>query len=148
MAHWHAMAKLCMHNDLTRDILDTATVSLGKKLRAFSETTCLAFTTKELCREYNARIRRDTTKKAASKTSTSQATSSHGPKTIETQPHATVLAMAHVDIPRGSSGWRHKTLNLSTFKGHSLGDYADTIRTYGTADSFSTEPVRDRRSVF
>lgn len=37
---------------------------------------------------------------------------------------------------------RLKSLNLNTYKYHSLGDYADTIRKYGTTDSYSTELVR------
>jgi hypothetical protein len=34
-----------------------------------------------------------------------------------------------------------KKFNLQTYKYHSLGDYADTIRQYGTCDSYSTEPA-------
>ena len=37
---------------------------------------------------------------------------------------------------------RTKTFNLDTYKYHSLGDYAEHIRQYGTTDSYSTEPVR------
>ena len=37
---------------------------------------------------------------------------------------------------------RRKTLNIYTYKFHSYGDYARTIRIYGTMDSYSTEPVR------
>ncbi|KIM86284.1 hypothetical protein PILCRDRAFT_4798 [Piloderma croceum F 1598] len=48
MAHWHALAKLCMHNDLSLDVMDTVTVSLGKALRTFRDTTCSVFHTKEL----------------------------------------------------------------------------------------------------
>lgn len=36
-----------------------------------------------------------------------------------------------------------KTLNLNTYKAHSHGDYAATIRRYGTTDSYTTEPVRN-----
>jgi hypothetical protein len=36
---------------------------------------------------------------------------------------------------------RLKTLNLNTYKFHSLGDYASTIRMYGTTDSYTTEVV-------
>jgi hypothetical protein len=34
-----------------------------------------------------------------------------------------------------------KTFNLDTYKYHSLGDYTEHIRQYGTTDSYSTEPV-------
>jgi hypothetical protein len=40
-----------------------------------------------------------------------------------------------------SSGKKSKAFNLNTFKIHSLGDYVETIRRYGTTDSYSTEPV-------
>ena len=40
-------------------------------------------------------------------------------------------------------GRRIKKFNLWTYKYHTLGDYADTIRRYGTTDSYSTEPVSD-----
>lgn len=34
-----------------------------------------------------------------------------------------------------------KSLNLNTYKNHSLGDYTEAIRRYGTVDSYSTESV-------
>ena len=43
--------------------------------------------------------------------------------------------------------WWTKTFNLSTYKGHSYGDYAKTIREYGTMDSYSTEPVREAQCL-
>ena len=33
--------------------------------------------------------------------------------------------------------------NLNTYKIHALGDYVEAIKTYGTTDSYSTEPVSD-----
>lgn len=36
---------------------------------------------------------------------------------------------------------RRKTMNLNTYKVHALGDYVETIRKYGTIDSYSTELV-------
>jgi hypothetical protein len=149
MAHWHAMAKLRMHNDLTLAVMDAVTVSLGKKLRAFTENTCPAFATKELHKEYNARLRREA-KKAASNASNNHAT--YGSETIGVaqttlNPQATTLpTVTHTGRPYGTSGRRAKTLNLNTFKGHSLGDYSNTIRMYGTSDSYSTEPVCDQFS--
>jgi hypothetical protein len=144
-----------MHNDLTLDIMDAATISLGKKLREFSQKTCTAFETKELSREYNARMRKHA--KAAGKTCTRKQadTSSIIPnsETTTTQSSSVGVNASDTDpqaATHSSSAWvgsqsgrRHKTLNLNTFKGHSLGDYADMIRTCGTTDSVSTEPVRD-----
>ena len=37
-----------------------------------------------------------------------------------------------------------KLLNLSTYKLHALGDYASTIRRYGTTDNYSTQTVITR----
>jgi hypothetical protein len=34
-----------------------------------------------------------------------------------------------------------KLLNLETYTYHALGDYVRTIRTFGTTDSYSTQPV-------
>jgi hypothetical protein len=36
---------------------------------------------------------------------------------------------------------RQKLLNLNTYTYHALGDYVRTIRTFGTTDSYSTQPV-------
>ena len=60
--HWHGLAKLRMHHDITLDILDAVTKELGMKLRNFNRNTCAAFDTVELRREYQARIRREATK--------------------------------------------------------------------------------------
>jgi hypothetical protein len=195
LAHWHALAKLRMHNDLTLAVMEETTVTLGKKLRAFSQTTCSAFATKELNREYNSRIRREGKKQASAvRTTTSSSSStcqaapgsemmaqglpSHGTNgpdaqvdvpfsdytqperihegvdgssthTTPVQPHSSIRTTTSNaapglqvgNLPKGT-GRRQKTLNLNTFKGHSAGDYVNTIREYGTCDSYSTEPVR------
>lgn len=67
MAHWHALAKLRLHTDLTLEILDQNTTLLGKCLRDFHNKTCIAFKTKELPREAEARERRKTKSKSKSK---------------------------------------------------------------------------------
>ena len=40
-----------------------------------------------------------------------------------------------------------KVLNLNMYKFHSLGDYPDTIKQYGTMDSYSTQLVSDNFPV-
>jgi hypothetical protein len=154
MAQWHGLAKLRMHHDLTLDVMDAVTSSLGVKLREFSKKTCPAFATRELRREYNARLRREA-KKLASRhrqTTTSDVYPLHA--TNQTSPSsenaATPPATGNPQAsgsrcgsqPNGG-GRRFKTLNLNTYKFHSYGDYVATIRRYGTMDSYSTEPVRD-----
>lgn len=157
MAHWHGLAKLRMHNDLTLDLMDAETASLGIKLRKFSRHTCPAFFTKELRREYDTRLRREAKAQSASRsrqTATSdvdtigaagqESSSSELPSThpVAGQPEAGVEAPANVPSTRGS-GRRAKTLNLNTYKFHSYGDYVATIRRYGTMDSYSSELVCD-----
>jgi len=154
MAHWHGLAKLRMHNDLTLAVMDAETLSLGVKLREFSQKTCPAFATRELRREYNARLRRST-KKSASRycqTATSDvcaldATNQTPPSSkAAATPPATGQPQASGQASSGSqpkgAGRRFKTFNLNTYKFHSYGDYVATIRKHGTMDSYSTEPVR------
>jgi hypothetical protein len=105
-----------MHTDTTLDILSQVTTSLGNTLRQFEEKTCTMFQTRELERERAARQRRqekDTAKDGA-------------------RPNAVA--------PRNNTR-KPKHLNLKTYKFHALGDYVSAIRTYGTTDSYSTQPV-------
>jgi hypothetical protein len=159
MAHWHGLAKLRMHHDLTLDIMESVVMSLGKLLRSFRDVTCLAFKTKELRREADARARRELRKanpvyrhppnvwagSADIRHPVSQSPAiSEAPPPCQPAPerhpsagrHSTVLADAKVPTRRP------KTFNLGTYKGHSYGDYVKSIRQYGTMDSYSTEPVR------
>jgi hypothetical protein len=108
LAHWHGLAKLRMHTDLTLGILSHVTTSLGNNFRVFEEKTCTAFQTWELERERVTRQRRQ-------EKSTAQ--------------------------KARSSARKPKQLNLRTYKYHSLGDYVETIRRFGTTDSYSTQPV-------
>jgi hypothetical protein len=117
LAHWHGLAKLRMHTDRTLDILSCVTTSLGHSLRTFEEKTCAAFETRELERERAARQRRQE-KSATNGMSESKRT---------TAPN--------------SKARKQKGLNLMTYKYHALGDYVDTIRRFGTTDSYSTQSV-------
>jgi hypothetical protein len=45
LGHWHGLAKLRMHTDVTLEILSPVTTSLGNSLRTFEEKTCAAFET-------------------------------------------------------------------------------------------------------
>lgn len=181
MAHWHGLAKLRMHHDLLLDFLDGATGSLGLRLRQFSRKTCTAFDTKELQREYNARIRREAKQAARSNRPPENSatrdnidmTTAHGEQNTEPVPEERHRTQENLDtgtdIPAEhqqadsetmlsssetaatattrNSGRRRKTLNINTYKFHSYGDYARTIRTHGTMDSYSTEPVSNVRCL-
>jgi hypothetical protein len=57
-AHWHGLAKLRMHTDVTLTILDDETTALGAGLRNFESKICPEYQTHELKREAAARKRR------------------------------------------------------------------------------------------
>jgi hypothetical protein len=120
LASWHACAKLRLHTDDTLTFLELTTTTLGTLLRHFVRVTCSAFKTKELPREQAARERRNAAK--AKKTTGA--------------PNQKVEAGSLKGDPK------MKVFNLNTFKLHSLGDYANSIRRFGTTDSYSTQIVR------
>ena len=113
--HWHALAKMRMHTDVTLDLLDKETTELGKMLRDFESTTCTAYETRELKRETAARNRRNCAKDKSS-------VSKPG--------------------PQRNAGRRFKTFNLQTYKLHSMGDhYVSSIKRFRTTDSYTTAIV-------
>jgi hypothetical protein len=61
-----------MHTEDTLQLLDDGTAALGHELREFSQKTCSAFDTRELEREAQAHIHRES-KKAMSQLPTSEA---------------------------------------------------------------------------
>lgn len=117
MAHWHGLAKLRLHTDHSLACLDKVTIAIGEQLRHFQRVTCAKFQTRETQREAEARRRR-----AAKRDGT-------GPQKKGN------------DTKKAPDSRRPKLFNLNTYKTHALGDYANTIREYGTTDSFSTELV-------
>ena len=133
LAHWHALAKLRQHTDLSLDILESVTVHLGKVLRDFQENTCTAYDTRELKREMAARMR-----KSESKSSSLSEPPAPDPDTTS----------AASSKPRKGTGRLHKALNLNTYKDHALGDYVESIRQNGTVDSYSTEMVNYNLLIF
>ncbi|KAJ7119056.1 hypothetical protein C8R44DRAFT_878566 [Mycena epipterygia] len=111
-ATWHAYAKLCLHSSLT--IRSFRIVDLGSKARKFIRTTCSIYVTYELPQEESRRARRKAQKKAKSPGNNPNLVVTKSPKT-------------------------RKEWNITTYKWHSLGDYADTIVDFGTTDSYSTQ---------
>jgi len=81
------------------------------------------YPTRELERERAARVRR------------------HEKRMTEAVPKST-------NQKPGSSARHPKQLNLKTYKFHALGDYVQTIRRFGTTDSYSTQPVGSLGIVF
>jgi hypothetical protein len=142
MAHWHGLAKLRMHSDLTLAILDQQTTDLGAQFREFKATVCAAYSTQELDREVDARSRRQT-RDAAKRTETGKAYGVGRGIAARTNAKGKQKASAehlqHTPLPRQPR--RKKSFNLQTYKFHALGDYVTSIRHFGTTDSYSTEPV-------
>jgi hypothetical protein len=58
MSEWHALAKLRMHTEPSLELMEECTKELGVLLRQFRQLTCTKFSTVELPREADARIRR------------------------------------------------------------------------------------------
>jgi hypothetical protein len=112
-----------MHTDDTLNLLDAATVLLGKQLRHFEKYTCAAFDTYELKQEADRRQRQQLRSLAG-----------NGEAAVPTVP----------TVPTPKTARRRKTFNLKTYKLHALGDYSACIRNFGTTDSYSTEPVSER----
>ena len=113
---WHSLAKLRVHTDETLRVMDDVTVILRAELRSFQSITCSSFFTRELKQEaeghYRCQVRTKTLNGQLSKENVRPACARH-----------------------------EKTFNLQTYKLHALGDYTETIRRYGTTDSYSTQPV-------
>ena len=82
-------------------------------MRKFQHTTCMTYYMTELPQEYATRGRR---------TAALAARRGHSASTLRSDP-------------------KFKTLNLNTYKYHSLGDYPNTIHCYGTTDSYSIQIV-------
>ena len=114
-AHWHGLAKLCLHLDNTLDIMDDMIVKLGSQFYEFCDRICPQFQTCELPHEVVAHQRH-----CRNKTTTLE----------ETQQ----LNLARIHAKRHSI-W------ILTYKYHLLGDYTSTICRFGTTDSYSTTTV-------
>lgn len=118
-------------------MLDEETKFIGKDLRAFINKTCHFYDTRELKREVEARKRRKAKKQAANAGSSST-------RQRNTQAESEAPQMGIGDSTTEADDPKSKTLNINTYKAHSLGDYAKTIRHLGTTDSYSTMIVSSR----
>ncbi|KAF7322404.1 hypothetical protein HMN09_00018400 [Mycena chlorophos] len=108
MAEWHSFAKLRMHTDPTLEHFRILTPEVHRLVRDFKRTTCAAFETYELARETSSRNRKAVADAAKS--------------------GATAKAVSK----------KRKTLNLNTYKYHSMPDFPPTIPKFSTTDLFST----------
>jgi hypothetical protein len=126
LSTWHGLAKMRLHTESTIQSLGHSTTRLGMLLRRFQSVTCEAYVTRELPSEEAARGRR----KAAEAAKRSTA----GEAGVEE-------LMGTAKKPKTNQ----RKFNLTTYKAHSLGDYVEAIRMYGTTDKYSTQLVRDSK---
>ncbi|KAF9455659.1 hypothetical protein BDZ94DRAFT_1139764, partial [Collybia nuda] len=122
LAEWHALAKLHMHTESTLQLLEKSTTILGKELRRFRDGSFKSFNCQELPKETAACQHQQ--KKAKAKET--------GKNTSLTE---------NLQSKEALSFSKKKSLNLFTYKFHALGDYVQTIRLFGTTDSYSTQIV-------
>lgn len=133
-----------MHTDVTLELLSQVTTSFGIRIRAFQQKTCAAFSTHELERERAARVRRqDKIKKAAAETHSNvqKGRDATAETKSKTQKGTTATTKTNSQLQKSSNGRQPKQFNLNTYKYHALGDYCNTIRRFGTTDSYSTQTV-------
>jgi hypothetical protein len=144
MAHWHGLAKLRMHSDLTLAILDKRTTDLGEQFRRFKAKVCTTYHTQELDREVDARSHRQAKESAKRVDKGKVDTAAEGTATRKrragTNAKGKEKAMPE-DVPMPKPSRRRKSFNFQTYKFHALGDYVTSIRHFGTTDLYSTEPV-------
>jgi hypothetical protein len=138
LAFWHGLAKLRIHTDLTLNMMEKVTVALGKELRKFSTRTCADYNTHELKREVAARNRKEKLKKERQN---QKKKSNEEPQDKSSAPTPSSSSRLGVNSKQATDASRPKTLNLNTYKVHALGDYVNTIRRFGTTDSYTTQTV-------
>jgi hypothetical protein len=148
ISEWHALDKLRMHTEDSLRVMEECTKELGDLLRQFRGLTCSEFSTVELPREADARVRR---RKGAAATAdpehpnAASATQRAPATTSSTDGQNGNFAAPEKDSSRSgrtaAAGRKPKVLNLLTVKLHFLGDYVRHIRLFGTTDSYSTQLV-------
>ncbi|TFK16402.1 hypothetical protein FA15DRAFT_662187 [Coprinopsis marcescibilis] len=115
--------------------LEEWTAKLGALAREFLSQTCSSIETWELKRETQKQAR-SRTKRASRK----QKNCPEGPTYKDsTGKAANEMYMSTIWSDIGLTDPRRKTLNLNTYKFHALGDVVQTIKLFGTTDSYSTQ---------
>ncbi|KAI0309441.1 hypothetical protein OF83DRAFT_65518 [Amylostereum chailletii] len=108
---WHAYAKLRLHTDTTLAFFREVTQDLGDSVRKFEKIVCSIYDTRELPHKTAACGRR----------------------------HAALIKKhPSTGVPVNLAA-THKSLNLSTYKWHSLGHYPTSVPWFGTSDNGSTQ---------
>jgi hypothetical protein len=162
-----------MHTEETLRFLDDATDALSQQFSIFLSVTCATYETRETAKEKRTRLRRLANNKRTQPSiqadvdrqqpedvvpSTTAVNPSvpmmNGSEDVaqvneaENGPPLGVLPGAASAVPSAVKGFaQRKTFNLATYKYHALANYANTIRRYGTTDSYTTERVRSASLV-
>jgi hypothetical protein len=126
LAHWHGLAKLRQHTDLSLNTLESVTKDLGQGLREFEGKVCSVFDTRELKREAEARQRQsrvvDTIPPLSSSVSSSSSipSSSSNPQSAQNlqsaDPPPSTTTTIHPPATSAKAG-PHKSTSKSTVKG-------------------------------
>ncbi|KAG8736218.1 hypothetical protein FRC10_009567 [Ceratobasidium sp. 414] len=130
LAEWHFLAKLRMHSETTISALRVTTKVLGSTLRHFRDHVAKSYTTYETNKEYRARHRR----------MANAATSTEGMQATTPIPNLSNSEPTTVLVPKSTQRCL-KSFNLQTYKIHALGDVPESIRLFGTTDSYSTQVI-------
>jgi hypothetical protein len=128
LAEWHALAKLRMHTEHTLNHLNQSTITIGRELRSFQAWT-RDFNTVDLPSETAARERRRRKKATLEKANNSSSPSQDHPVSSRSE--------------KAPARSKVKLFNLLIYKFHALGDYVQTIKLFGTTDSYSTQVVSE-----
>ena len=131
LATWHALAKLRLHTESTLIALESSGIRLGEALREFQETVCKGTVTTELPAEADARKRKQQKKGRKGGKKKKGGKKGKEPEVQDAEPQE----------PIEESGPREKEFNMETYKLHSLGDYPQSIRMFGTTDNTTTQTV-------
>lgn len=136
-----------MHTDSSLALLQTLTTEFGRLIRQFRDLTCSAYNTVELPGETAARMRRNKPSGIVEVPAIAVGPQSTAlPSNLEHSTLPSSTTTAHPTNPMASQGQdtsrRYKTLNLTIYKLHALGDYVNCIRLFGTTDSYSTQLVK------
>jgi hypothetical protein len=132
-SEWHGLAKLRLHTSATLKIMKTLISKLGAALQDFAKLT-EAMNIRETPKEYTRRQKQNGANKSSTMSKRTKA---------KTRKRKTVDA---TEENSDEDGRRRCTLNLDTYKMHSLGDYVRSVEEFGTTDSYSTQIVSPKLS--
>ncbi|KAG9119749.1 hypothetical protein FRC07_005073 [Ceratobasidium sp. 392] len=134
-AEWHGLAKLRLHMTESLKIFKSITTRLGTALRNFVKLT-EELQIRETPKEYT---RRKKQAEASKSKSLLRRTPAAANRVHANKNKASSQKKADGSGDGNGDGRQIVTLNLNTYKFHSIGDYPWNIEEYGTLDSYSTQ---------